>query len=561
MAVRRSAPKRFAIYLRCSTDDQKLGDYTTIHTQREINRCHVESLGGQIIGEYADEGKSGTSLNRPEWKRLLSDAQAGKFDAVCITYMSRLGRGNPYVIAEYELQKCRVDVVMVKEKFTDDIAGFVTKSMTTMMDAMYPKMVSQWTKTKMEQMVERGYRTGGTVPFGYMSIPIENAVAPDFSREKEPPRRLVPDPETSEIVLRAFELFSKKGTVAAVRRYLNSVCERRWTTTSVSNILKNEVYLGIQAFGKWRNESAHPPIVPRGLWDDAQKLLELTRQRVMRGPVSIERSFAYMLRGKVFCPHCGCIYTDSVATGRNGRVEYYECQSHSKKRTKCPVQRVNASYLHAAVLKEIRRAAEHRTVMHRLIAESGGWGGPTDAQKALRGQLGKRKQFLEMQAGNLTRAIGEGRALSTLLPAIEKVEWEIADVVAQLDAIKEEIAAATIERPTAESVQELWSGLLELWDHVTPGERQELISGIVERVEILEKQKASMRLLTTIAGGQARGFAPTSNLGAEMDAFSINSRFNPSFCDVPAIFPSGGLLRKKRQRMPKEPFPATPTPS
>jgi len=190
---------RYVSYLRCSTDDQKQGDYTTIDTQREINRTHIASLGVTVVGEYSDEGRSGTNLDRPGWQKLLADAAAGKFDVVCVTYMSRLGRGNAFIIAEYELGKLNVRVEMVKEKFSNDLMGYMSKTMTTMMDGVYPKMVAQWTRTKMEKMVEKGYRTGGTVPFGYTTVIAEDG-AGFHSPDKAPPKRLVPDDNTAPIV-------------------------------------------------------------------------------------------------------------------------------------------------------------------------------------------------------------------------------------------------------------------------------------------------------------------------------------------------------------------------
>jgi DNA invertase Pin-like site-specific DNA recombinase len=175
-----------------------------------------------MAGEYADEGWSGTNLNRPDWKRLLADAEAGLLDVVCVTYMSRLGRGNAFIIAEYELGKHGVRVEMVREKFTDDLAGYMGKTMTTMMDGVYPKMVSQWTKAKMQIMVERGYHCGGHTPFGYRSV-----VAPDaagfHNAEKEPPKRLVPDEETRAIVADAFAVLLESRSIAAVREHLTAV--------------------------------------------------------------------------------------------------------------------------------------------------------------------------------------------------------------------------------------------------------------------------------------------------------------------------------------------------
>lgn len=164
---------RFAVYCRCSTDDQKEGDFTTVQVQESVNRDYVEKRGGTLVGIYKDEGITGTIIRRPDLKRLFDDAATGKFDAVVVTYMSRLGRGDAYTIAAYELGKSNVQVDTVNEKFSDDLAGYVNKSMTVMMDGMYPKMVSQWTKTKLHAMHANGYFCGGLLPYGYQAVPVE----------------------------------------------------------------------------------------------------------------------------------------------------------------------------------------------------------------------------------------------------------------------------------------------------------------------------------------------------------------------------------------------------
>ena len=121
MAKRTNGPKRYAIYLRCSSDDQAQGDFTTIDTQREINTKHVTEAGGILVQEYVDEGKTGTNLKRSGWQALQRDAQAGRFDAVCVTYMSRLARGEAYHVAAYIMGEAGVQIELVREKFTPDL--------------------------------------------------------------------------------------------------------------------------------------------------------------------------------------------------------------------------------------------------------------------------------------------------------------------------------------------------------------------------------------------------------------------------------------------------------
>ena len=105
MAKKRSGPVRYALYNRCSSDDQAHKDFSTIDVQDGLNRQHIAGKGGLCAGAYEDQGISGTTLKRKGWQQLLADAQAGQFDVVVCTYMSRLGRGDTFTVAEYMLKE------------------------------------------------------------------------------------------------------------------------------------------------------------------------------------------------------------------------------------------------------------------------------------------------------------------------------------------------------------------------------------------------------------------------------------------------------------------------
>ena len=118
------------------------------------------------------------------------------------------------------------------------------------------------------------------------------------------------------------------------------------------------------------------------------------------------------------------------------RVHYYVCNSANKGKTKCPVVRVNAEALHhtvlyETVLYEVERAVSHHTVMHGHIAASGGWGNADETQKAMRGQLAKQKQHLEMRIANYVKAIGEGRDSAALFAALDRAEAERDTIASQ----------------------------------------------------------------------------------------------------------------------------------
>ena len=301
---------RYALYVRCSSDDQKHKDFSTTEVQEGLNRAFVQEKGGLVAGLYKDEAVSGTTLARKGYSQLLADAQAGKFDAVIVTYMSRLGRGRSFVIAEYELEKCGVRVEMVKEQFTDDIGGYMGKNMTNVMDGIYAYQVRQWTMTKMEAMVAAGYFPGGYPPFGLIKVVASDAAG--FHRAgNDPPKRLVPDPEAADIVRQAFALFLEARSLAEVRAYLNSVTDRTWTTTRAKAMLMNEAYKGALVFGQWRNEAAWEPVVSRDTWRPLRAHLWPER-RDRRGPTP---EFLLTTCGAGFIARTAAVRTRNQATG------------------------------------------------------------------------------------------------------------------------------------------------------------------------------------------------------------------------------------------------------
>ena len=488
---KKSGPLRYAIYSRCSSDDQAHKDFSTTDVQDGLNRQYVQTKGGVFVSAYKDEGISGTTLKRKDWPRLLADAQRGLFDVVVVTYMSRLGRGDMFTVAEYLLKEAGVKVEMVKEFFTDDMSGHVNKKMTQFVDGMYVEQVRGWTRTKMEAMVNAGFFPGGYAPFG-MRKEIATEAAHFHKPDQEPPKRLVPDPEQAPILQRAYDLFLECRSQATVREYLATVAPRNWTTTSVKRLLTNEAYKGVLQFGDWRKEDAWTPVIDPATWQAVQDALETPGRRAGRSDVV--DPYVYYLRGRVVCPHCGCPCTQAGFHGRINKVHYYVCQK-ANRHEKCPIGRMNADRVHRTVLEYMRHASSHWTVMRKLISESGGWGSADDAQKALRGQLGKQKQAVEMRIANYIKAIGDGRDSPALLAALDKAEAEKEAVTFQMEQADQAIAQATIKRPTTGQVQESWSEVLRVWEVLTEEERADLLGSVVQVVEMTEKESVTLELL------------------------------------------------------------------
>jgi DNA invertase Pin-like site-specific DNA recombinase len=81
-------PKRIALYIRVSTDEQ-----TTDNQRRELEQT-ASRAGWEIVEIYEDAGISGAKGRdkRPAFDRLLKDAARRKFDIVGAWSVDRLGR-------------------------------------------------------------------------------------------------------------------------------------------------------------------------------------------------------------------------------------------------------------------------------------------------------------------------------------------------------------------------------------------------------------------------------------------------------------------------------------
>ncbi len=95
---------------------------------QEIATCSVK--------EYVGEARKGLNLDRPIVQQMFRDAAAGLFDMVVVTFRHRLGRGDAYTNARYELGKHKVSVDLVKEAFGADLAGYYQEKCTNIVDGV-----------------------------------------------------------------------------------------------------------------------------------------------------------------------------------------------------------------------------------------------------------------------------------------------------------------------------------------------------------------------------------------------------------------------------------------
>jgi len=95
-ANRSPAKLRCAIYTRKNSEEGLEQDFNSLDAQREACEAFITSQrreGWLVLGEmYDDGGFSGATMERPAFRRLLSDINAGKIDVVVVYKVDRLTR-------------------------------------------------------------------------------------------------------------------------------------------------------------------------------------------------------------------------------------------------------------------------------------------------------------------------------------------------------------------------------------------------------------------------------------------------------------------------------------
>ncbi|CAH1215687.1 hypothetical protein PAECIP111893_04005 [Paenibacillus plantiphilus] len=270
------------IYLRVSSEQQAERELS-IPAQREALQRYADERGWSIVGEYVDEAKSAKTDARPDFQRMIADAQKTDthFDAIVVHKFDRFSRNRAdHAVYKALLKKHGVTVVSASEPVDADTPhGFLLESMLEVISEFYNVNLRHETFKGMRENASQGFHCGGRVPFGYRRIQTGLKVAYGLGTNDE-----------VKLVRQMFQMAAGGHGGKRIARQLNqqSIIEgKRWAPSTVLAILSNPVYLGKRVWNKKsdangkRNdasewiiaENVHPAIVDQQLWDAAQASL------------------------------------------------------------------------------------------------------------------------------------------------------------------------------------------------------------------------------------------------------------------------------------------------
>lgn len=349
---------RTVIYMRLSRDDDKAGESMSIENQRIILRKYVTENGGDTVGEYIDDGFSGTNFERPGVKRMLSDAQLQKFDTIAVKDLSRFGRNYIQVgqYIDYIFPAFNIRFIAISDKIDTYDRGSSAMEMMPIMNVFnewHAANTSKKIRAVLEAKQRSGIYTNWNYPYGYRAGTDVNRTA-------------VIDEEAAKIVRRIFDLRVHGNSARAIARILtdegipnpsnhyvrldggkwNRPCKPYWCSSTILDILSNPIYIGIMVQHKttsisYKNhkvikvpedqkivkENAHEPIISRELFEEVRKM----NKSVSRGRTD-KTDKVHALSGLLVCPDCGkkFKFKSTAKTYGNSAVNknYYYCRTY-----------------------------------------------------------------------------------------------------------------------------------------------------------------------------------------------------------------------------------------
>jgi site-specific DNA recombinase len=336
---------RCAIYTRKSSEEGLEQSFNSLHAQREACEAYVKSQqheGWKAVATHYDDGSfSGGNTDRPAFKRMMADIDAGKISVVVVYKVDRLTRS----LADFakiieHFDKHQVSFVSVTQQFnTTTSMGRLTLNVLLSFAQFEREVTGERIRDKIAASKKKGMWMGGTVPLGYLC------------RD----RRLVVDESEASLVRTIFSEFLRLGTVHGLQDWLreNSITSRRGNSFlrgSLYQMLRNSHYLGLIKHKKDAYPGEHLAIIDRDTWDKVQAQLDDNIQGKRRKARATKES----LFTGILCDASGTRYTPTHANKCGRRYRYYTSQAVIKKteRGSAPA-RIPAPDLEKAVIDRI----------------------------------------------------------------------------------------------------------------------------------------------------------------------------------------------------------------
>lgn len=255
--------QKVALYCRISNEDSSYQESESIQNQKLLLINYAKEKNWSVFDIYCDENYSGLDDKRPDFCRMLSDAQKGLFSIILCKTQSRFTRdiltAEKYLHQAFPLWGIRF-VTVVDQVDTHYKENKKSRQINSLINQWYCEELSENIKKVFYQKQLKGQFLGNYAPYGYQKS----------SKNKH---QLLIDETTAPIVRFIFEQYAfYKVSYQAIASFLTNQkiptpsqyklsqgkdMGRKgvkhpgiWSASTIRRILHNPVYIGHMVQGK-----------------------------------------------------------------------------------------------------------------------------------------------------------------------------------------------------------------------------------------------------------------------------------------------------------------------
>ena len=512
-----------ALYARLSKDDDLVGDSNSIVHQKEILAKYAKEHGFTNIEFYVDDGFSGTNFNRPDFQRMMADAEEGKISTVIVKDMSRFGRD--YIMVGYYTEiyfsNLNIRFIAINDNVDSNIQ---TENDLTPFKNVFNEWYARDTSKKIRAVFKAKGNSGKHLttnpPFGYKKDP----------NDKD---KWIIDDEAAATVRRIFQMYvdgyriseighklTEEKVETPILYYMNrgiktnarSEYPEIWDLMSIKYILSQTAYAGhtvnFQTAVK-SYKTKKQVNLPRNQWvifrntQEAiidEKTFETVQQMRKAKRARTKYNEPNMFSGLLYCADCGNHLTIQ-RVARNRKMDNFSCATYRKKKKGlCSCHRILVSDLETIVKKDLQKVCEYVFLHEKEFTDeylSGSKKETVKFQSKTKAEL-KRLSERQEEIGRIIRKLYEdnvcGRITDERFDFLAKsYEDEGNDLKTKIQELKNALASSVQEEEKLSKFLKLVKSYTKI-EELTP----EILNSFIEKIYIGETEKYDGRKMQEV---------------------------------------------------------------